>query len=371
MGPFGGTMIHAILPEVGRGLDTTVAGASTGITAYMIPFATLLVFSGALGHRWGLERTVRLALVLNALGAIVCILAPSLSLFLVGRAVQGAGAAFTSPLLVTLLIRSVPVERRGRALAAYASAQAAGQAFAPLVGGLSAVWSYRIAFAVVAAVALALCFLIRSDPADAPERGSRAAAGAGPARTGGPGLLARAMAVAALGQLAASAVMIVGGIVGDERFGLDPLQRGLVVSGFGLGGIVFGTLLGRLADRYGTTRLGPPFILLVGVAASLTVVAPTLAVLIVLVVAGGVAATVFRMVIQAMALEVGGRLESSAMSLVMAAQFLGMAVVPLVLVDLIGSAAIEASLLAGIGVLGALLSLHRRPRPDRQGGHDS
>lgn len=365
-------MIHAILPEVGAGLGTDVAGASAGITAYLIPFAALLLVSGNLGNRLGLVATVRVALLVYAAGSILCALAPSLGWFIVGRGVQGAANAFTSPLLVALLIERIPAGRRGRGLGAYASAQAAGQAFAPLVGGLAALWSYRWAFVAAAVVAVVVCLLVRGRP-QGPGVGHHIDGGTiPPARedSGALGrrvgrfdrrLLVRAAVVATLGQFVASALVIVGGVVGDDRFGLDPLQRGLIVSGFGIGGILSGPWLGRLADRYGTGRLAVPFIVVVALAAGLVVVAPTLWLLGAFSFVGGVAATMFRLVVQNLALKAGGTNVAAAMSLTMAAQFLGTAAVPLVMVNDALPPLMGAAILLGMGCVAAWLARGRKP----------
>jgi MFS family permease len=53
----------------------------------------------------------------------------------------------------------VAAARLGRAIGVYGSLQSTGQSLAPLFGGLSGVVSWRLAFVVVAAVALALTFL--------------------------------------------------------------------------------------------------------------------------------------------------------------------------------------------------------------------
>jgi len=90
LGPFGGAMVNAILPETASGVGTDAAGAATSLTAYMIPFSALMIASGTLGGRWGLTRTIRAAYGLYALASVVRMAASSLPVFLAGRALQGA-----------------------------------------------------------------------------------------------------------------------------------------------------------------------------------------------------------------------------------------------------------------------------------------
>ena len=156
LGPFGGAMVNAILPEIAGGVGSDEAGVATTLTAYMIPFSALMLVSGTVGGRWGMARTVRWAYVVYAVASLGCALATALGPLLAARALQGAANAFTTPLLVALIATLVPRANFGRALGTYAAMQAAGQAFAPLVGGLAAEWGYRLAFGADAVAALAL-----------------------------------------------------------------------------------------------------------------------------------------------------------------------------------------------------------------------
>lgn len=116
-----------------------------------MPFAVLQLGSGTLGERWGARRTIQLAYLVYALASAGC--APALPAFLAGRALVGGANAFTSPLLLAGLGAAVPPGRLSRSIGVYSSFQAAGQSFAPLLGGIAAVWPWRLAFVVVGPLA--------------------------------------------------------------------------------------------------------------------------------------------------------------------------------------------------------------------------
>src|SRR5690349_25132209 len=88
-----------MLPELARDFDVTVNAASATITAYFVPFAVLMLFSGTLGARWGLRRCVLGAYVVSFLGSALCAVATVFPLFLVGRGIQGVANAFNTPLI--------------------------------------------------------------------------------------------------------------------------------------------------------------------------------------------------------------------------------------------------------------------------------
>jgi MFS family permease len=145
-----------MLPELGATHGVSAGTASMSVTAYLLPFAAVMLVSGTLGERWGRRRTVVLAYALYTVASVAAVLATTLPLFLAARVLQGVANAFTTPLLLAALAVAVPRQRLGRALGWFGSLQAAGQTFAPLVGGLAAEVDWRFAFAGVAVVAVLL-----------------------------------------------------------------------------------------------------------------------------------------------------------------------------------------------------------------------
>ena len=138
LGPFGGGLTAAMLPELGAGFGVPTATASVSITAYLLPFAGVMLVSGTLGDRWGRGRTVVAGYALYVVASLACVLAVSWPVFLAGRALQGVANAFTTPVLLAALAAAVEPDRLGRALGWFGSLQAAGQTSAPLFGGLAA-----------------------------------------------------------------------------------------------------------------------------------------------------------------------------------------------------------------------------------------
>ena len=84
LGPFGGTVLSPMIPELRESFDTSTATIAWGIGAFFFPFAALLLVSGTLGEKWGRERTVRTAVVLYALASLMCASGSSLWVFFGG-----------------------------------------------------------------------------------------------------------------------------------------------------------------------------------------------------------------------------------------------------------------------------------------------
>lgn len=326
LGPFGGAMVNTILPELADGLDSDIATMGSALTAYMAPFAALMIVSGTIARRWGRAKTVRGAYVAYALASLVCVAAGSALPFLAGRALQGCANAFTTPLLIAMIVDLVPPARRGVALGTYAGMQAAGQAFAPLIGGLAAEVDFRLAFVASAVAALLLAVLTPGMRGERPATVTREQW-----RSLANRRLARAGGIAFCAQFASTALMVVGALVAADRFGLAPAGRGLLVACYGLAGLLSGRLTGAATDHYGLRRVGSVALLVLAAATACVGVAPWLTFLGGVICIAGIAGTGTRVLTNTLGISSTPANPSGAMSLTLSAQFLGGAAVPLIL----------------------------------------
>lgn len=349
-------MAAPMLPELSAGLDTSLSRASWAVTAYMIPFAVIMLVSGTLGERWGRARTMQWAYVGYAIGSLACAMAPSLGLFLAARGLQGAANAFTSPLLVAAISDAVPPRLLGRALGVFGSLQAAGQAFAPLVGGAAAAVDYRLAFVASALAASTLAITAPSDspvphrpgPVGAPRSHWRALANR---------RVAVSCAVAFCLYLATTGLQLLVALRAGDRFGLGPDVRGLVIAAFGTAGLVTAPRMGRLADRFGIRPFGITVLIGFGGCVLVSGVVPTLWLLVALVAGAGVTSTASRVTVNALAVRSTPTNRGGAMSLTQAGQFLGSALAPLVLLPASTAGSVAGFTVAAAAMIPATLVL--------------
>ncbi len=111
----GAFILGGILQPVSKGLGISVAAAGQAMTAYALTTALLAPILIVLTAQWPRKRVIQLALALFTAGNLVCALAPSLSVLLVGRALMGTGAMFTAA-VAALAVTLVAPALRGRAL---------------------------------------------------------------------------------------------------------------------------------------------------------------------------------------------------------------------------------------------------------------
>jgi MFS family permease len=121
--------IHASLHASGAGLQLVIAG-------YVITYAVLLVTGARLGDLVG-HRTMFLAgVALFTLASLGCGLAGSAGVLVTLRFVQGVGAAFMIPQVLSLIQRTFPGPARARPMRLYAAVLAGGAVAGQVVGGL-------------------------------------------------------------------------------------------------------------------------------------------------------------------------------------------------------------------------------------------
>ena len=151
IGPFGGGVTVAMLPELGASYGVSSGDVAVSVTAYLLPFAALQVVSGTLGRAVG--RAADGPRRLRRVHGGVAALRAGADARGVPRRPGAAGRRRTRsrPRCCSRRSRAPsPPERLGRALGWFGSLQAAGQTSAPLIGGLAAEFDWRWAFAVSA-----------------------------------------------------------------------------------------------------------------------------------------------------------------------------------------------------------------------------
>ena len=348
-----------MLPELGTHYGVSTGAASTSITAYLLPFAALMLVSGTLGERWGRRRTVVTGYGVYVLASLACVVAPTWELFLAGRALQGAANAFTTPLLLAVLAGVVEPSRLGRALGWFGSFQAAGQTSAPLVGGLAAEVDFRLAFAGIGAVALLLGLAGIPDTATAGARERPSL------RSAWRPVVVRAGLVAALGWGCLAGLNFLVALRLEDAFGLSPGARGLVLTGLGVAGILTARVIGGAVDRVGPRRC-----VMAGAVSGAVLIAgvgvvPVLWAVVALWAVAGVSSQLVLVGVNALVLGGGGANTGGAMSVVQALRFGGgslapVAVTPIYHADPFAGFLVPAALLAA-GVPALLARSGRTP----------
>jgi EmrB/QacA subfamily drug resistance transporter len=144
------SIVNVAFPALQRSFpDDSRAALAWVITGYAIVFASLLVIGGRTADRIGKRRVFFVGLGVFTLGSALCGLAPTVALLVVGRLIQGAGAAALLPSSLGLLLAAFGPERRSQMVALWAGVGALAVATGPSLGAaLITAGGWRWAFFV-------------------------------------------------------------------------------------------------------------------------------------------------------------------------------------------------------------------------------
>lgn len=141
------SIASVLLPTLSRSYGASVSQVQWVVLAYLMTMTVAVVPAGRLGDTFGHRRVLLAGLVVFVAGSLACATAPGLAWLILGRAVQGLGAAVLIALPMSIARDMFSTARLGTSMGVIATMSAIGTALGPSVGGALLAWGdWRMAF---------------------------------------------------------------------------------------------------------------------------------------------------------------------------------------------------------------------------------
>jgi len=306
-------VIDPLLHAVATDFHTTPPAAAVIISSYALPYGLFQLLYGPIGDRVGKLRVMAACLAVFSLGTFACAFVPNIPVFAILRFLTGVVAAAVIPMSLGYIGDKVPYQDRQIALGRFMSALMIGQIVGSSVGGLFGQYlGWRYVFVVLGVGALGVSALLAREGRRFPEPVNpnrplgrailTVPAGGLLIFAGLIGVFPRALAAGfdvlgalllvyalaaqyggllklpgapvVLGTVMIEGLFVFGGLAYlasslTDRFGINYLYAGLMVAGFGLGGLTYSVSVKKLVTRIGElgvlllggTLLGAGFVL--------------------------------------------------------------------------------------------------------------
>ena len=130
------TIVNVALPSLQHQFHASLSELQWVSDAYLLVIASLLLFAGSLGDRFGRRRLLRTGLVLFGAGSLACSLAPSLALLIVFRMLQACGGCMLNPNSLSIISNTfTEPKERAAAIGFWGGVVGISTAAGPILGG--------------------------------------------------------------------------------------------------------------------------------------------------------------------------------------------------------------------------------------------
>jgi predicted MFS family arabinose efflux permease len=395
-------VIDPLLHVIARDFNTSPPSAAVVISSYALPYGLFQLLYGPIGDRVGKIRVMAACLAVFSFGTFACAFVPNIPVFATLRFLTGVAAAAVVPMSLGYIGDTFAYQDRQIALARFMSALMIGQIVGSTLGGVfGEYFGWRYIFVVFGLVSLAVsALLLREARRFAERRNASRRFGAAiltvpiggtlifigllgvlptvfsiACQAAGACLLAYALATQygsmlrlptaslVLGTVMLEGLFVFGGLSYlasslTDRFGINYAYAGLMVAGFGAGGLVYSLSVKKLvvgAGELGVLLIGGT---LLGIALVFIGVMPSWPWFIPAVIVFGMGYYTMHGTLQTRATELAPQARGTAISLFAFFFFLGQATGPQLLGGILNAHGYTAAfVVAGIGLfLTALIS---------------
>jgi len=142
-------VVAVSLPAIARSLGASFTDIEWVVSAYVLPFAALLLAAGSLADRHGRKRTMLAGLAIFAFASGLCGLAHSALILNLARALQGVGASLLLTSALAVINHAYAGQERAQAYAFWGACLGIAITSGPIIGGaITSFFGWRWTFLV-------------------------------------------------------------------------------------------------------------------------------------------------------------------------------------------------------------------------------
>lgn len=161
MSTFDGSIVNVALPTIAEKLNCGVDVVAWVVLSYSLTLIALMLVFGAWTEAKGYAFAYRFGYIFFLAGSLVCSVAGSIYILILGRVIQATGTAMFAAIGPGMVARVFPASERGKGIGMMVMMVAAGFMVGPPVGGLMlGIWSWPSIFYVNLPVGLVGLYLV-------------------------------------------------------------------------------------------------------------------------------------------------------------------------------------------------------------------
>ena len=256
-------MVAPLIPRLAQELGASTRLTGLIVPAYMIPYGVATLVYGLASDRIGRRPLMFGSLAVFVVLTAATATAQSVEQLIAWRLATGLGASGVVPLALVLIGQLYPFEQRGRPLGWLFAAMAGGMAFGSSLGALAQPFiGWRGLFVAVAALSALVVVALIPHASRLGERPAHPTSSVSGLLTSYRDLLRntrsrRTYSYVLLNSIFHSGVYTWLGLYFVQRYSLGEVGIALAILGYGVPGFVFGTTIGKAADRWGRGLILP------------------------------------------------------------------------------------------------------------------
>src|SRR5579872_5661069 len=143
------TIVNVALARLGSVFSVNYATVQWVITGYSLASGMATPMASYMEQRFTMKRVWVTALAVFTASSVLCGLAPTFAVLVLGRIIQGFAGGMMLPMAISTLFQVFPPSQRGQAMGFFAIPMVAGPALGPTIGGYIVTnWDWRLVFFV-------------------------------------------------------------------------------------------------------------------------------------------------------------------------------------------------------------------------------